>query len=166
MLKYVYDNCLDIILWWWTRTSLTRVASSNKTCFDGASTSGDCNAFFRAASTSRFFLLRAVLSYSTRLLAYARTRQAKTSLNKAASTGKALYSGFSTALVKSMSHTLLPGYDSRGSSVWSLQIARRKGSWVLDSERGCNLRWCATKTNKTSATNTSSTWLSCSCWAM
>ena len=112
------------------------------------------------------FLLNDVLSYSPRFVAYASTRQAKTSLNKAASTGKALYSGFSTAFVRSMSQTLLPGYDSMGSGVWSLQTARRKGSWLLDSERGCNLGWCATKTNKTSATNNSSTWLSCACCAI
>ena len=166
MCNYVYDSLFDIILWWWTRTSLIRVASSNKTCFDGASSSGDCNACFRAASTSRFFLLTDVLSYSTRFVAYASTRQAKTSLNNAASTGKALYSGFSTAFVRSMSQTLLPGYDSIGSGVWSLQTARRRGSWLLDSERGCNLGWCATKMNKTSATNNSSTWLSCACCAI
>ena len=166
MLKYVYDKCLDIILWWWTRTSLTPVTLSNKTCFDGASSSRDSNAFFRAASTSRIFLLRVVLSHWTQLVAYARTRQAKTSLNKAASTGKALYSGFSTAFVRSMSQTLLPGYDSIGSGVWSLQTARRRCSRLLDSERGCNLGWCATKANKTSATNNSSTWLSCACCAI
>jgi hypothetical protein len=145
MFSYFYDSLLDIILWWWTRTRLIRVASLNKTCVDGASSSGDCNACFRAASTSRFFLLDDVLSYSPRFVAYASTRQAKTSLNKAVFTGKTLYSGFSTAFVRSMSQILQPGYDSMRSGVWSLQNARRKGSWLLDSERGCNLEWCAPK---------------------
>ena len=166
MFNYFYDDLLDIILWWWTHACLIQVASSNKPCFDGASSSGDCNACFRAASTSPFFLLKDFLSYSTRFVAYASNRQAKISLNKAASTGKALYSGFSNAFVWSMSQTLLPGYDSIGSGVWSLQTTRRKGSWLLDWERGCNLGWCATKINKTSATNNSSTWLSCACCAI